>query len=103
MFLPGEFHGWGNLAGYSPWGRRESDMTEQPSLTHTHTHINTHTHIYGIYKLLHIYICKYLMQTYVYMYQYISTKLHIYILKLCISKFLYYVATYGEGQTTERS
>ena len=22
VFLPGEFHGWRSLAGYSPWGRR---------------------------------------------------------------------------------
>jgi len=29
VFLPGEFHGKRNLAGYSPWGRKESDMTEQ--------------------------------------------------------------------------
>ena len=28
VFLPGEFHRQGNLAGYSPWGRRESDTTE---------------------------------------------------------------------------
>ena len=28
-----EFHGQRNLAGYSPWGHRESDMTEQ------HAHI----------------------------------------------------------------
>ena len=27
-FLPGEFHGQRNLAGYSPCGRKESDMTE---------------------------------------------------------------------------
>ena len=33
--------------------------------------------------------------------QYISTELHIH--KVCISKFLYYVGTWGEGQTTERS
>ena len=26
--LPGEFHGQRNLAGYSPWGLKESDMTE---------------------------------------------------------------------------
>ena len=26
--LPGEFHGWGSLAGYSPSGRNELDMTE---------------------------------------------------------------------------
>ena len=28
VFLPGEFHGMRSLAGYSPWGCRESDMTE---------------------------------------------------------------------------
>ena len=27
FFLPGEFHGQWSLAGYSPWGRKESDMT----------------------------------------------------------------------------
>ena len=26
VFLPGEFHGQRNLAGYSPWGCKESDM-----------------------------------------------------------------------------
>ena len=29
IFLPGEFHGQRSLAGYTPWGRRESDRTEQ--------------------------------------------------------------------------
>ena len=33
VFLPGKAPGWRSLAGYSPWGRRESDMTER--LTHT--------------------------------------------------------------------
>ena len=28
LFLPGEFHGQRNLAGYSPWGCKESDTTE---------------------------------------------------------------------------
>ena len=28
VFLPGEFHGQRNLAGYSPWGCKESNMTE---------------------------------------------------------------------------
>ena len=28
VFLPGEFHGQRRLAGYSPWGRDDSDMTE---------------------------------------------------------------------------
>ena len=30
--LAGEFHGQGSLAGYSPWGCKESDMTEQLTL-----------------------------------------------------------------------
>ena len=29
VFLPGEFHGLRSLAGYNPWGHKESDMTEQ--------------------------------------------------------------------------
>ena len=33
VFLPGESHGQRSLAGYSPWGCKESDVTE-----HTHTH-----------------------------------------------------------------
>ena len=28
-FLPGKFHGQRSLVGYSPWGRKESDTTEQ--------------------------------------------------------------------------
>ena len=27
VFLPGKFHGKRSLAGYSPWGHKESDMT----------------------------------------------------------------------------
>ena len=37
VVLPGESQGQGSLAGYGPWGRRESDMTEQT--WHTHTHV----------------------------------------------------------------
>ena len=29
IFLPEKFHGHGILLGYSPWGHKESDMTEQ--------------------------------------------------------------------------
>ena len=32
VFLPGEFHGQRSPVGYSPWGRKESDMTEQQTL-----------------------------------------------------------------------
>ena len=41
-------HGQRSLAGYSPWGSKESDMTEQLSAcahAHTHTHTHTHTHM----------------------------------------------------------
>ena len=31
--LPGEFHGQRSLAGYSPWGCKESDMTERLQLS----------------------------------------------------------------------
>ena len=31
VFLPEEFHGLRSLAGYSPWGHKESDTTEQLS------------------------------------------------------------------------
>ena len=28
LFLPGESHGERSLTGFSPWGHKESDMTE---------------------------------------------------------------------------
>jgi len=34
VFLPGESHGWRSLAGYSPWGRKESDTTELRGTQH---------------------------------------------------------------------
>ena len=33
MFLPGEFHGQRSLAGYSPWGHKETDKTERLTRT----------------------------------------------------------------------
>ena len=47
--MPGEFNGQKSLVGYSPWGVKESDTTEQLTLTcwcfiYTFTHPNTHTH-----------------------------------------------------------
>ena len=38
VLLPRKYHGKRRLAGYSPWGPKESDMTE-----YTHTHTHTHT------------------------------------------------------------
>ena len=37
VFWPGEFHAQKSLAGYSPWGHKEADTTEQ--LTHTHMYV----------------------------------------------------------------
>ena len=36
--LPGESDGQRSLTGYSPWGRKEPDMTEATLHTHTHCH-----------------------------------------------------------------
>ena len=43
-FWPWKFHGL-----YSPWGCRESDMTEHLSLSCRYTHIYTHTHFSFFY------------------------------------------------------
>ena len=37
VFLPGKSHGQRSLAGYSPWGRQESDMTKWLN-NNTHKH-----------------------------------------------------------------
>ena len=36
--MPGKSHGQWNLLGYSPWGYKESDITEH---AHTHTHVES--------------------------------------------------------------
>ena len=33
VFLPGKYHGQRNLVGYSPWGHKESGMTERQTLS----------------------------------------------------------------------
>ena len=33
VLMPGKFHGWRNLGGYSPWGHKESDTTERLHFT----------------------------------------------------------------------
>ena len=42
-FLPGEFHGWRSLVGYSPLVHKESDMTE-------HTHRNCSASSSGLWR-----------------------------------------------------
>ena len=43
IFLPGKFHGQRSLAGYSPWGHKQLDMTEWLS-THTRIEIDMFAH-----------------------------------------------------------
>ena len=38
VFLPGESHGQRNLAGYSPWGHKELDMTDWLGVQASNTH-----------------------------------------------------------------
>ena len=39
VFLPGEFHGQKSLVGYSQWGCKELDMTEQLTLLAKELHL----------------------------------------------------------------
>ena len=47
VFLPGEFHGQRSLAGCSPWGCKESDVTEQ--LTYTHSCVVFHNKVTNLW------------------------------------------------------
>ena len=38
IFLPGEFNGQRSLVGYSPWGLKESDTTEEIWQVGTHVY-----------------------------------------------------------------
>ena len=41
VFLPGKSHGQRSLAGYNPWGHKESDTTEQLQFTEAMTSVST--------------------------------------------------------------
>ena len=43
VVLLGKFHGQRSLVGYSPWGRKELDTTEQLTLLLFHLHQNHFT------------------------------------------------------------
>ena len=44
VFVPGESYGRRNLAGCSPWGRKELDMTAQLSTQRTRPYLSRSTH-----------------------------------------------------------
>ena len=50
--MPGEFHAQRSLAGYSPWGHRESDTTEQLNYNTVSTRevsvVNTRVSLFSI-------------------------------------------------------
>ena len=48
VFLPGKSHGQRGLAGYTPWGRKESDMSEQLNNNNNKKqHIYLYRYIWG--------------------------------------------------------
>ena len=57
VFLPGQFHRQRSLVGYSPWGYKESDVTEPLS---TWIHIYIYIHIYT-YLYTYIYVGIYIL------------------------------------------
>ena len=67
VLMPGESHGQKNLGGYSPWGHKESDMTERAlTHTHTHTHIPRASH-YKYYSLISsVYLAFYILSLFLY-------------------------------------
>ena len=52
VFMPGKSHGQRSLVGYSTWGHKELDTTEQLS-THTHTH--THMGVMGLQRVTSVF------------------------------------------------
>ena len=56
VFLPEKSHGRRILVGYSPWGRKESDMTEQPSLLTFIITQEDHDHFLILLKIIIIII-----------------------------------------------
>ena len=59
VLLPGESHGQKSLAGHSPWGCKESDMTEQLHFHfsfHEATKVPDHKSLYS--EDYHIFVFK---------------------------------------------
>ena len=63
VFVPGEFHGQRSLAGYSPWGNKESDTTDTHFTPHPQTplfqHIKKHKIINDIF---HFPLCLWILE-----------------------------------------
>ena len=60
LFSPGKSHGQRSLAGYSPWGHKESDVAEHAHAhtpMHTRTRTRTHAHMHRKRKQDHEEVC----------------------------------------------
>ena len=61
VFVPSKSHGQRSLAGYNPWGHKESDMAEYVcfqvcAYTHTHTHTSKGNELAGgTYRVAYIF------------------------------------------------
>ena len=79
VFLPGESHGQRSLVGYSLWGHKESDMTEQ--LAHTQQMFLYPLVIKDESLLTSTFVCSSLA----------SRSLHSNYLVMCITEFILYI------------
>ena len=59
VFLPGKSHGQRNLVGYSPWGCKELDTTEEACNIDVYVFIHISTYIYTI--RVKIYTCNFFL------------------------------------------
>ena len=74
VLLPGESHGGRSLVRYSPWGHKESDMTEQLHF------ISLHFIYICVCVCLYLYLHPYLsLYNYIFLYFPIFIDLHAYI------------------------
>ena len=87
---PGESHGQGSLVGYSPWARKELDMTE-----HVCMYVNTSTILravsVSICLCVNVSMCKCVYMC-LYMYVYICVYMFVYVcvyICMCIFVFVY--------------
>ena len=72
-------HGQRSLAGYSPWGHKESDTTDHGH-GHTHTHTNTHVHTHA---QMHTRACAH-MCTHAHTCTHACTRTHAHIIYLAM-------------------
>ena len=56
----GVFHRQRSMVGYSPWGHKWSDMTEQVTLSVSLSHIYIYVYMYVSMYVCYIYVCVYI-------------------------------------------